>query len=207
MNFIQQLQWRYATKQFDKDKKIDPELWQQIESSLILTPSSFGLQPWKFIVITDPDLKQQLLPLSWHQKQVVDCSHFVVLCAKDAMEKHDVDAFLDNTIRTRGGTRNDLKAYEEMMLGFLSRMNETDTFHWAKNQVYIALGQLMATAAALEVDACPMEGINPPAFDQLLELSGYKTVVACALGYRHQDDKYATLPKVRFSPNVVIEHK
>lgn len=207
MDIIKQLNWRYATKVFDKNKKIDAETWQKLADSLILSPSSFGLQPWKFIVVTDEEIRQKLLPLSWNQTQVTNCSHFVVLCAKEDVTNADIGDFLDSTVKARGGTREDLQMYQDMMEGFVSNMDADTKFNWAKNQVYIALGQLMVAAAALEVDACPMEGITPPEFDKILELEGYKTVVACALGYRSEDDKYADLAKVRYSEEQVIEYK
>lgn len=207
MNIIEKLNWRYATKQFDSNKIIDPTTWQALEQSLVLTPSSFGLQPWKFIVVTSAELKQALLPHSWNQAQVTDCSHFVVFCAKENIKDQDIDHFLNSTIAARGGTREDLVAYENMMKGFLANMDDAAQLAWAKNQAYIALGQLMNVAAMLEVDACPMEGISPADFDQILELEGYKTVVACALGYRNAEDKYAELAKVRYNAAEVITHK
>ena len=207
MNYLEQLQWRYATKQFDATAKIPANLWDSIEDSLVLTPSSFGLQPWRFFVITDPQIKEALLPHSWGQRQVVDCSHLVVLCARDGMNGSDIEKFLDASVATRGGSREDLGPYQQLMEGFISNMTEDQKNAWATNQVYIALGQLMATAAALEVDACPMEGINPQEYDKTLNVDGYKTVVACAMGYRDNADKYATQAKVRYTKDVLIEHK
>jgi len=201
---IDQLKWRYATKQFDPSKKIDAATWSTIEESLVLTPSSFGLQPWKFIVITSAELKAQLLPHSWHQAQVTDCSHFVVLCAKETVSHEDIDAFLESIVATRGGSIEDLKGYGDMMRGFTDRMDADAKLAWAKNQVYIALGQLMTTAAMLGVDACPMEGIIPAEYDKLIQEDGYVTTVACALGYRSDEDKYATAEKVRYSNTEMI---
>ena len=203
---IDSLQWRYATKGFDTEKKIPTETWAAIEDSLVLTPSSFGLQPWKFITITDQDTKVDLLEHSWHQRQVVDCSHMVVLCARDGMDEADIDAWLDQLVETRGVTRESLEGYAGMMQGFFSTMDYGKRLAWAKNQVYIALGQLMTSAAVLGVDACPMEGIVPAEYDRILKLedAGYATTVACAMGYRSADDKYAELPKVRFSSENIL---
>ena len=207
MNYIDQLKWRYATKQFDTEKKIDSDTWNQIEESLVLTPSSFGLQPWKFAVITDEALRATLKGHSWDQAQVTDCSHFVVFCACENVGEKEINSFLDDMVATRGGTREDLKFYQDMMEGFIGKMSDVEKFHWATNQAYIAIGQLMATAAALEIDACPMEGIDPAKYDEILNIEGYKTVVACALGFRTEDDKYASLPKVRFSKDAVITRR
>ena len=204
---IASLQWRYATKEFNTEKKISAETWDAIEQSMVLTPSSFGLQPWKFITITDQDIKVDLLEHSWHQRQVTDCSHMVVLCARDGMDQEDIEAWLDQLVETRGVSKESLEGYAGMMTGFFGGMDYNQTLGWAKNQVYIALGQLMSSSAVLGIDACPMEGIVPAEYDRILGLegSGYTTTVACAMGYRSSDDKYAELPKVRFSSSKVLE--
>ncbi len=205
---ISRLQWRYATKEFDSQRKIPTDDWEKIEKSLVLTPSSFGLQPWKFITVTDQATKESLLEHSWHQRQVTDCSHMVVLCAKDTMDPADIEAWLDRLCTVRNVSRDTLEGYAGMMTGFFSNMSPEQTSAWAKNQVYIALGQLMTAAAVIGVDACPMEGIVPAEYDRLLGLdgSGFSTSVGCAMGYRSAGDKYADLPKVRYSSSQVIEN-
>ncbi|MBT8045402.1 MAG: NAD(P)H-dependent oxidoreductase [Verrucomicrobiae bacterium] len=206
-DLIDSLQWRYATKVFDAEKTIPAETWANIEQSMVLTPSSFGLQPWKFVTITCPETKAALLEHSWHQQQVVDCSHMVVLCARDGMSQEDVEKWLNRLCETRGISRESLQGYAGMMSGFFGSMDDSQTLAWAKNQVYIALGQLMTSAAVLGIDACPMEGIVPVKYDQILGLenSGYVTTVACAMGYRASEDKYAQLPKVRYEASEIIE--
>ena len=158
---VEQLQWRYATKKFDDSKIIPDEIWSGIASSLVLTPSSFGLQPWHFVTIRDREIKEALLPHSWGQAQVTDCSHFVVLTAKTSMTEAEIDRFLARSIEIRGGKIDQLNPYREMMVGFTKNMDDAAKLQWAKLQTYIALGQLMTTAAVLGIDACPMEGINP----------------------------------------------
>ncbi|MFT6792602.1 MAG: nitroreductase [Rubritalea sp.] len=208
MDVLERLKWRYATKVFDPEKKISAELWEQVEESLILTPSSFGLQPWKFLVITDQTMKEKLLEHSWNQAQVTDCSHLVVLTALKNLDEADVERFITDTHVKRGGELIALDPYKGMMNGFLAVMSEAQKHAWARNQVYIALGQLMTIAAMLEVDACPMEGITPAKYDELLGLEDgrYATVLACPMGYRGGDDKYETLAKVRYGKDDIIEH-
>lgn len=208
IDVLERLNWRYATKVFNPEKKISTELWDEVEESLVLTPSSFGLQPWKFLVITDQSVKEKLLEHSWNQPQVTDCSHLIVLTALNNLEADDVERFIIDIHSKRGGERVALDPYKGMMIGFLSAMNEEQKHAWAKNQVYIALGQLMTTAAMLEIDACPMEGIAPAKYDEILGLEGgrYSTVVACPMGYRSDDDKYGTLAKVRYGKEDIIEH-
>jgi nitroreductase len=207
-DLLSQLQWRYATKEFDPSARISSDLWDTLEQSLVLTPSSFGLQPWKFLVITDQDRKESLLEHAWNQRQVVDCSHFVVLAAPTAVGDELIQSWIDCLATTRGDSAESLDGYRKIMEGFLSHMDDKQRLTWAQRQIYIALGQLMASAALLGVDACPMEGIVPAEFDRVLGLSSRNltTTVACALGYRTADDKYAKLPKARFERGTVIEH-
>ncbi len=207
-DWIEKLEWRYATKQFDKTKKIPADIWESIEDSLIITPSSFGLQPWKFIVVEKESVRQELLPHSWNQPQVVDASHLIVLVAQSPIQQDDIDKFIRSTHETRGGDIADLDMYKGMMSDFISTMDDEQLTTWAKNQVYIALGQLMSTAAALGIDACPMEGIVQSEYDTILELdgTGYTTVLACPMGYRDANDKSAQAPKVRYSKESIISH-
>lgn len=202
-----QLEWRYATKKFDSTRKIAAADWQVLEQSLVLTPSSFGLQPWRFVVVTDPQIRAQLPALSWGQTQPVECSHMVVFAIRKDVDANFIDRFVARTAEVRGITPESLAGFRKMMVGSLLR----DTFpinEWATRQVYIALGQFMASAALMGIDACPMEGIDPAKYDELLGLpaQGYATSVACAAGYRTHDDKYATLPKVRFKTEDVVQY-
>jgi len=208
IDVLERLKWRYATKVFDSEKKISAELWEQVEESLVLTPSSFGLQPWKFLVITDQTVKEKLLEHSWNQAQVTDCSHLVVLTALKNLDEADVERFIKDIHSKRGGEVTALDPYKGMMTGFLSGMSQEQKQAWASNQVYIALGQLMTTAAMLEIDACPMEGLIPAKYDEILGLEDgrYATVLACPMGYRSDDDKYETLAKIRYGKDDIIEH-
>lgn len=205
---IAALNWRYATKQFDAIRKIPDSVWDAIEESLVLTPSSFGLQPWKFIVVQSQALRTKLLAESWNQPQVTDASHFVVLTARTDLSAADIDAWISRMAEVQTKSSEDVAPLKGMIAGFAERMSADDRAAWNARQIYIALGQLMTTAAVLGVDACPMEGISASAYDRVLGLegSGYATVVACALGYRSADDKYAATPKARFTREQVIQH-
>ena len=202
------LQWRYATKVFDAAKKIPADVWQTLERALVLTPSSYGLQPYKFLVINDPARRAELLPHSWNQKQAVDASHFVVFTARTKVTDADVNKLIKLTSNVRKIPAESLNFYRDMMLGDVVNGPRSKTAHeWAARQAYIALGNLMTCAAVLGVDACPMEGLNPAEYDRVLGLngSGYATVVACALGYRAASDKYASLPKVRYETQELVQ--
>ena len=203
------LEWRYATKVFDSNKKIPADTWNILERALVLSPSSYGLQPYRFIVLTDPVKRAGLLPHAWNQKQVVDSSHFVVFTARKKVTEANVDHLIQLTSQTRGIPAESLNAYRDMMLGDLVNGPRSKIAHeWAARQAYIALGNLMTSAAVLGVDACPMEGFAPAEFDRILGLknSDYAAVVCCALGYRSPDDKHSKLPKVRFDTKELVQH-
>jgi nitroreductase len=201
------LNWRYATKVFDPAKKIPAETWAALEESLILTPSSYGLQPWKFLIVQDAELREQLVAHSWRQRQVADCSHLVVMAVKKAYSPEDLDAFITRMSEVRGGTAEALAGFRKMVAG--TQAQGYMTKEWAKMQAYIALGQFMTSCALLGIDTCPMEGFVPAKYDELLglEAQGLTTAVLCPAGYRHADDRYASLPKVRFTNADVIEHR
>jgi len=197
---LQALHWRYATKLFDPSRRIPEGEWEVLEHSLRLTPSSFGLQPYRFMVVRDPALREQLKPESWGQSQITDASHLVVFLARQEMTEAYVDAFLAEVARTRGVTLDSLSGYRNRMISHLmANAKGLDIPEWSARQAYIALGQLMTSAAFLGVDACPIEGLDPQAYDRILGLEGgeYRTVAACAVGYRSSEDKYAALAKVR----------
>ncbi len=202
------LRWRYATKAFDAKRKIPAEIWSALEESLVLSPSSFGLQPYRFLLIHDPATRERLLPHAWGQRQVVDASHFVVFAARTSVTEAEIDIFIAHIARTRGVTPESLASYRGMMTGtLLGDGFKPMAAHWTARQVYIALGNLLTSAALLGIDACPMEGFVPAEFDKVLGLpaQGLAAVVCCALGYRHADDRYAVAPKVRFPKSELVK--
>jgi nitroreductase len=205
-----QLQWRYATKQFDPARTIPAETWQVLEDSLWLAPSSFGLQPWKFLVVDTPALRQELRKVSWNQAQITEASKLVVLAGRRSIDQGDIDRLIQRTAELRQQPLANLDGYRKMLSGFVQGgwVNK-DLAAWNARQVYIALGQLLTTAAMLGIDACPMEGIDMAAYDRLLGLDGtpFTTLCSVPLGYRHASDKYATLPKVRMPREAAFESR
>ncbi|MFK7734524.1 MAG: NAD(P)H-dependent oxidoreductase [Pirellulaceae bacterium] len=203
-NLLEQLNWRYAVKKFDSTRTIDENTWQTLEESLILSPSSYGLQPWKFAVITDPKLKAKLPAASWKQNQPKDCSHMVVLAARKTMDAGYIADHMKTVVETRKLPSDALEGYQKMLVGIVEGMD--GHFDWNARQVYIALGQLMVAAAMLGVDTCPMEGIVPDQYDELAGFKGtdYATVVGCACGYRHPEDVQSQAAKVRYSADSLI---
>lgn len=202
--------WRYATKQFDPQKSIPAPVWKALEETLVLSPSSYGLQPWKFIVVTDRALREKLVPHSWNQRQVADASHLVVFAVKKKIDASDVDAWVACIAQSRGVPKESLSAYRDMMIKDVVEGPRSQwAQEWATRQAYIALGNFMTSAALLGVDTCPMEGFILDRYDELLDLAGkgWTTAVLCPAGYRSASDKYAHLPKARFSSDRLIEHR
>lgn len=203
----QALHWRYATKAFDAKKIIANETFDALLDAARLSPSSFGLQPWKFLVVESKDLREKLRAQSWNQPQVTDASHFVVLAAKEVISGADIQEWINCLAITQQTPIDQLAPLQGMIQQFTGAMSAEEMAQWNTRQVYIALGQLMTAAAVLGVDTCPLEGISAASYDQILGLegSGYRTRVACALGYRSDLDKYATAPKARFAAEKVIQ--
>jgi nitroreductase len=204
---IHQLNWRYATKQFDPKRKISDRDWAALEAALLLTPSSFGVQPWAFVVVKDPAMRAKLQAASWGQSQIVDASHLVVFAFKTNLCEGDLDAHLKCTAKVRGIAVEELAGFRSMLVGSLIQgMDAAARSAWTRNQVYIALGNLLTSAAMLGIDACPMEGIDRAQYDAILGLSqkGLGSAMVATLGYRSPADKYAFAPKVRFPKEKVF---
>jgi nitroreductase len=206
---LDRLNWRYATKQFDPNRKINAQDWATLQDALLLTPSSGGLQPWKFTVITDPAVRAKLLPASYGQPQITDASHLVVFAAKKNFSEADVVAFIAHTAAARGVPVESLAAYRDMLVGgIVKALDEKGRDAWARNQAYIALGNLLTSAALLGIDACPMEGFDRAQYDEILGLNaqGYASAVIATVGYRAATDKSASAPKVRFPKEQIFAH-
>ena len=204
------LNWRYATKVFDPGRKISRGDWRALEESLVLAPSSYGLQPYRFVVVDDPKIRATLRAASRGQGQVTDASHLVVFTAQQGMEEADIDRWLARVSTVRGVPTESLAAYRDMMVGDLVKGPRRSAIGaWAARQAYIALGQLLTEAALMGIDACPMEGLDPAAYDEILGLrgTGFGTLAICALGYRSANDGYANLKKVRYEADRLIVHR
>lgn len=208
---LTQLGWRYATKKFDPARRISPEHWSALEQAALLAPSSYGLQPWKFVVVTDPALRQRLRAASWNQPQITDASHLIVFARRAEMTPADVQRWIDRVADVRSVPAAALAGFRDMMLGTIANPGSVpggsfDT--WTSRQVYIALGFFLSAAAMLGIDACPMEGFDPAQYDQILDLPtlGYRATVVAAAGYRAADDAIAPdkIAKARFPASDVI---
>ena len=206
---LERLRWRYAVKKFDPSRRIPAATWDALEDVLRLSPSSFGLQPWRFVVVQDKALRETLRAASWNQAQITEASHLVVFAARRGIDVADVERFVESIAQARGVTRQALDGYAKAMTGFVSAPPphvHLDT--WTSRQTYIALGFFLEACALLGVDACPMEGFEPPKYDEILGLGeqGYTAVAVAAAGYRSAEDRFGGLAKVRFPREDVITH-
>lgn len=207
---IRQLKWRYAVKRFDSTKKVSDADWQTLENALVLSPSSYGLQPWKFYVVTDENVKKELRAHAWNQPQIVEASHIVVIAAQKDANPETIEKYINRVNEVRGTPLPDLEMLKGMMLNSQKIAVEKNFINeWSARQCFIALGFLLTAAAMLGIDACPMEGFLPTEFDRVLGIDkeGYGSVVVCAIGYRDKEqDWLSKLAKVRFENGEVIKH-
>jgi nitroreductase len=207
---IEQLKWRYAVKRFNPNKKIGEADWKTLEEALILSPSSYGLQPWKFYVVTDESVKNELQPHAWNQPQIVEASHIVVIAAKKDANPETIEKYINRVNEVRGTPLADLEMLKGMMLNSQKMATENNFINeWSARQCFIALGNLLTSAAMLGIDACPMEGFLPKEFDRILEIEkdGYFSVVVCAIGYRdNETDWLSKLAKVRYETEELVKH-
>lgn len=201
------LNWRYATKKFDAHRKLSPELVKALEDALVLTASGYGLQPWKFVFVNDPALREKLTEAAYGQTQVKTASHLVVFATKTSIGEKDVEAYLKRIAAVRGIPEAALSGFRDMLMNSIVKgMTQEQQRAWAARQAYIALGNLLTSAALLGIDAGPMEGFDPKRFDEILGLGakGLSASVICVLGYRDESDPYASLAKVRFPKEETI---
>lgn len=207
---IENLNWRYATKAFDPTRKIASGLWSALEHAAVLSPSSYGLQPWRFVVVNNPEIRAKLRVVSWNQSQITDASHLIVFCHKLEVTPADVDAYLEEASRIRNMPVSTMAGYRGMMVGAIKSpgtLGGGSMEAWTARQIYIALGFFLSACANLGVDACPMEGIEAPKYDEILGLGaeGYGTTVVATAGYRSETDPTAALKKVRFPVERVVK--
>lgn len=207
-NIIQSLQWRYAVKKFDPSKRISDEQLSILLESLRLTPSSFWLQPWAFVLVEDVEIRNKLLPVSYHQSQVVDASHLLVLCRKTNLGENLVEDYISEATKMVWEDVSSLQAYKDMILWFVKNTPEANLKIWAEKQVYIALWNIMTVAANLEIDSCPMEWFSKNDYDSILWLEKLwlASVVTLPLWYRSISDPYAIKPKIRYELSDLVYH-
>lgn len=206
-HYIDRLNWRYATKKFDPNKKLDTEKLEILKEAIRLSASSYGLQPYQVFIIEDPELRKKLRKAAWDQSQITDASVLIVFAHDTSFGEEQIDDYISNTAETRGLNQEDLKGYADFMKSKITTLPETVRSAWTARQAYIALGNLLSAAAHLEVDTCPMEGFDVAQFDEILGLKekGLSTAVIATAGYRSEEDDAQHYAKVRKPEHELFE--
>ncbi|ASO03528.1 NAD(P)H-dependent oxidoreductase [Arenibacter algicola] len=207
-SYIENLNWRYATKKFDASKKVSKKDLENLLEATALSASSYGLQPYEILVVEDAALRNKLQPAAWGQSQITEASHLIVLANQSTFGEELVDDYLNNVSETRGIPSNDLQGYSDFMKSKLMPLSESAKATWTARQTYIALGNLLSAAADLKIDTCPMEGFDSAQFNEMLGLSkrGLNAAVLVAVGYRSKEDKTQHYKKVRKAKENLITH-
>ncbi|GAA4070691.1 NAD(P)H-dependent oxidoreductase [Flavobacterium cheonanense] len=199
--FIKDANWRYATKKFDATKKISSEDLASLKEAIRLTASSYGLQPYKVLIVENPELRAQLQPVSWGQSQIVDASHLLVFANIINFGEKEIDATINNMATTRNLPLEALQGYGDFMKSKLVSLPEDVKNTWTSKQTYLALGNLLNAAAELKIDVTPMEGFEPEKYNEILGLEklGLNASLVATIGYRHEEDATQHYAKVRKS--------
>lgn len=207
-DIIRKLQWRYATKKFDPNKTLASEKLEILKKAFNLTATSYGLQPLKLLVISDPEIKSQLVPLSMNQLQLRDASHVLVFCTETGVNSQFIKEHFNRVEAIRNTPREILNPFETFLLDSFSEKDPGDIELWMTKQAYLAMGNLLTVCAMEGIDACPIEGFEPEKYDEFLKLKdkGLRSVLVMPVGYRAEDDIFAGFKKVRRGvADVVIE--
>ena len=193
MDIIKQLEWRYATKKFDKTKKLSASKLNVLKQAFNLTATSFGLQTTSLLVVTNPETRKELQEYAYKQSQIVDASHLLIICIKEVIGNKDVNDYFDNVRNTRTTSETILSPYRKNLIETIEKMTLSEQQQWSMNQAHIVLGNLMTVCAIERIDSCPMEGFVPSKFDAILNLKerGLKSVLLLPVGYRAEDDMFS----------------
>ena len=205
MNIITALNWRYAVRRF-AEQRLDPQQVDELLTATRLSATSYGLQPYRMILVDNKQIREALVEHAYGQDKVLHCSHLLVFAAQTDIGDAMIDRYLESVAKIRKQTPASLLGLAQHMKGVFRDMSHEQKRNWAHQQVHIALGTLLSAAALMRIDACPMGGIEAPAFDRILGLreQGLETSVICALGIRHADDDNALLPKVRYGKQDMV---
>jgi nitroreductase len=199
--FLENQNWRYATKKFDATKKITTEDFATLKEAIRLSSSSYGLQPYKIIIVENPEIRAQIKPAAWGQSQIVDASHIIVFANELNYGESGIDGYFKNVSQTREVPVESMKGYMDFMKATITALSDSERNIWSAKQTYLALGNLMNAAAELRIDVTPMEGFVPEQVNEILGLNelGLNATLIATLGYRHEEDATQYFKKVRKS--------
>jgi nitroreductase len=197
--FLENQNWRYATKKFDATKKISDSDLEILKTAIQLSSSSYGLQLYQVFIVENTAIREKLKPASWGQSQITDASHLLVFANYTKIDEADIDEYLTNATTTRNLPADALKGYDDFMKGAIGAKSDEDKKNWTSKQTYLALGNLLNAAAELKIDACPMEGFDPAQYNEILGLDALNlnAALVATIGYRAADDNTQHSAKVR----------
>jgi len=205
MNIIEKLKWRYATKKFDDKAIIASNKIDIIKDAFNLTATSYGMQPVTLLIIKDKALQKELVKHSKNQQQVSQASHLLVFCIS-SINVVTITEYFDRVKSIRNTPDEILNPFKDYLLDSFSKKTSDEIRDYCVKQAYLAMGNLLTVCAIEDIDACPMEGFDPPAYNELLSLKekGLESVLAMPIGYRAEDDMFASFKKVRKEINDII---
>lgn len=205
--FIENQNWRYATKKFNSEKKISETDLELLKDAIQLSSSSYGLQPYKVLIIENEEIRKQLQPASWGQSQIVDASHLLVFVNITTVDADYITNYAENVATTRNIPFESVKGYADFMIGNITKLTPEQQTIWAQKQTYLALGNLLNAAAELKIDVTPMEGFVPDQYDEILSLKekGLHATLVATVGYRHDEDATQHYAKVRKPKSELFE--
>ena len=198
MNIIKALKWRYAAKKFDSSRVIPNEIIEVIKESFNLTASSYGLQPVKLLIVSNKSILQELVPISSKQ-QVGQASHLCVFCVDTNIDEAYIRTYFENIKSIRNTPDAVLSSFRDSIISSFGSKSIDEIYNWGAKQAYLALGNMLTVCATQEIDACPMEGFDPVAYDVYFKLKeqGLRSALVMPIGYRAEDDMFADMKKVR----------
>ena len=198
-DIIEQLEWRYAVKKFDASKKLSLEQIDKLKRAFNLTATSYGLQPIRLLVLEDKELQKNLVAHTYNQKQVGQASHVLVFCVETNIDGDYVKSYFERVKEIRGTSDETLNPFRDYLVEEFGKKDKKEIQEWATRQAYLAMGNLLTICALEEIDACPMEGFEPDAYNEMLDLKekGLSAVLVLPVGYRAEDDMFAGFRKVR----------
>ncbi|MEZ7498733.1 NAD(P)H-dependent oxidoreductase [Flavobacterium sp. Arc3] len=199
--FLEHQNWRYATKRFDASKIINTEDLNTLKEAIRLSTSSYGLQPYKIIIVENPELRAKIQPAAWGQAQIVEASHLIVFANETQIAEKSIDSYVENISATRNIPIDSLTGYSDFMKSKIITLDDSSKNIWASKQTYLAMGNLLNAAAELKIDVTPMEGFVPELVNEILGLDklGLTASLLATLGYRHDEDATQHYKKVRKS--------
>ncbi|MBE9462704.1 NAD(P)H-dependent oxidoreductase [Dyadobacter subterraneus] len=199
MSLVKAMEWRYATKKYDTSRQLSQQQFEDLLSAVQLAPSSYGLQPYRFISVEDSGKLEQISRAAFGQPQITTASKLLVVAVETNISDLTVKNYIDKAAVARSTDRKNLEPREQFVNSRLALLSPDQKIEWAEKQAFLAVGILVSAAAEAGIDASPMEGFDPDQVDEILGLKNQdlKSVLLFALGYRSSEDEFSVIPKVR----------